>query len=291
AAAAADVESSPESLWLDELRTTRAPMFELRVPGQLVIAAPTEIGRRRLMLQGPAGLVRLARLWLKIMIAINEFHGVCSGGEERPREERIVLDKAISTGSMHSGYPIMGYLDYDECLLSVDKVLNKGSWGPIHELCHNHQWRLSEFSGTVEASNNLPNVFVHDTILRVSRSCHPSLAPESRQSQRQAYIAAGKRFDADWNVWVALDTFLQLQETFGWEPFKALNRTYRTEEALTHLADGSDQSRIDAYLKLLSVQVSLNLTPFFLAWGFPISEAVQAELSSLPEWRDHPMSG
>uniref|UniRef100_A0A1I8IEF2 Peptidase M60 domain-containing protein n=1 Tax=Macrostomum lignano TaxID=282301 RepID=A0A1I8IEF2_9PLAT len=275
AAAAADVESSPESLWLDELRTTRAPMFELRIPGQLVIAAPTEIGRRWLMLQGPAGL----------------FHGVCSGGEERPREERIVLDKAISTGSMHSGYPIMGYLDYDECLLSVESILSKGSWGPIHELCHNHQWRLSEFSGTVEASNNLPNVFVHDTVLRVSHSCHPSLAPESRQSQRQAYIAAGKRFDADWNVWVALETFLQLQETFGWEPFKALNRTYRTEEALTHLADGSDQSRIDAYLKLLSVQVSLNLTPFFLAWGFPISEAVQAELSSLPEWRDHPMSG
>jgi Peptidase M60, enhancin and enhancin-like/N-terminal domain of M60-like peptidases len=57
----------------------------------------------------------------------------------RPRAERILTDREISAGYMHSGYPIMTHLDVADDLVSQSS-LQAGFWGPLHEIGHNHQW-------------------------------------------------------------------------------------------------------------------------------------------------------
>ena len=48
-----------------------------------------------------------------------------------------------------------------------------------------------------------------------------ALDPAERQKRIAAYLATGPDF-AQWDVWTALETYLELQEAFGWAPFEAL---------------------------------------------------------------------
>ena len=53
--------------------------------------------------------------------------------------ERFVVDRQISAGWMHSGYPVMAHLASSEEVLSLTSLQANGAWGPFHELGHNHQ--------------------------------------------------------------------------------------------------------------------------------------------------------
>ena len=50
---------------------------------------------------------------------------------------------------MHSGYPMMGFVSALHVkneptqrgpLMTTTEMKKKGSWGPFHEIGHNHQW-------------------------------------------------------------------------------------------------------------------------------------------------------
>ncbi|XP_006159648.1 TRPM8 channel-associated factor 2 [Tupaia chinensis] len=202
------------------------------------------------------------------------------------RPERIVADVQISAGWMHSGYPIMCHLESVQELINETSMRSKGLWGPIHELGHNQQRSGWEFPPhTTEATCNLWSVYVHETVLGIPRACaHPALSPPEREKRIQAYLAKGAPL-SDWNVWTALETYLQLQEAFGWEPFTQLFAEYQTLSGLPK----DNASKMNLWVKKFSEKVQKNLVPFFVAWGWPVQKEVADSLACLPEWQENPM--
>ncbi|XP_058153491.1 TRPM8 channel-associated factor 2-like [Dasypus novemcinctus] len=202
------------------------------------------------------------------------------------RPERIVADVQISAGWMHSGYPIMCHLESVQELINETGIRSKGLWGPIHELGHNQQRHGWEFPPhTTEATCNLWSVYVHETVLGISRAqAHPALRPPEREKRIKTHLRKGAPLQ-DWSVWTALETYLQLQEAFGWEPFRHLFAEYQTFSGLPE----DNVGRMNLWVKKFSEKVQKNLGPFFKAWGWPVLKEVADSLACLPEWQKNPM--
>uniref|UniRef100_A0A8I3X204 TRPM8 channel associated factor 1 n=1 Tax=Callithrix jacchus TaxID=9483 RepID=A0A8I3X204_CALJA len=189
-------------------------------------------------------------------------------------------------GWMHSGYPIMCRLESVQELINETSMRSQGLWGPIHELGHNQQQDGWEFyPHTTEATCNLWSVYVHETVLGIPRAkAHEALSPPERERRIKDHLGKGAPL-CDWNVWTALETYLQLQEAFGWEPFTQLFAEYQT---LSHLPE-DNTGRMNLWVKMFSEKVKKNLVPFFEAWGWPVQKEVADSLASLPEWQENPM--
>lgn len=87
----------------------------------------------------------------------------------RRRPERIVTDRQISAGYMHSGYPIMTHLDAAAFMTDLADLGDHG-WGPYHEIGHNHQSGDWTFDGTVEVTVNLFTLYILETVCGVAPS-------------------------------------------------------------------------------------------------------------------------
>lgn len=112
---------------------------------------------------------------------------------------------------MHAGYPIMCHLQSVQDLLSETGIRSRGLWGPIHELGHNQQQHGWEFPpNTTEATCNLWSVYVHETVLDIPRAqAHPALSCAEREKRIKVHLGKGAPLH-DWNVWTALETYLQV---------------------------------------------------------------------------------
>uniref|UniRef100_A0A3Q4G6L9 Peptidase M60 domain-containing protein n=1 Tax=Neolamprologus brichardi TaxID=32507 RepID=A0A3Q4G6L9_NEOBR len=250
--------------WLT-LRTAPSPWAELEFEN-IVLTIPSDAIRD---LERPD---KVAALWDEMMSAIAD---LAAKPHKFPRKERW----------MHSGYPIMAHHASAAEVVGVKK--GKELWGPIHELGHNQQRSCWEFPPhTTECTCNLWSVYVHEEVLGINRAqAHGHLTSANRKSRVEEYIKGGRKL-SDWSVWVALETYLQLQERFGWDAFKKVFAAYH------HMRDFPDDNgtKMNLYAETFSQTVGMNLTGFFKAWGWPIETATERKLSQLPYWNDHPMT-
>ncbi|MEC9070823.1 MAG: M60 family metallopeptidase, partial [Myxococcota bacterium] len=240
--------------WNTTSRNDPGPWAEL-VSDRFVLTIPSSLAAT---LDDPLAVMNL---WDAVQDANADLE---NSPHERVRPERFVLDRQISAGWMHSGYPIMGPVTGADSLLDVETIEAEGSWGPFHELGHNHQWRDWLLPGTTEASCNLWSVYVSEEVFGIDRSvAHPALDPAAREERTASYLAGGADFWEEWSVWTALETYLQLQETFGWVLYQNLFPEYRK------LSEGdspqTDQERINQWVVRSSEQVGMNLGPFYQA--------------------------
>ncbi|XP_013763403.1 TRPM8 channel-associated factor homolog [Pundamilia nyererei] len=260
--------------WLT-LRTAPSPWAELEFEN-IVLTVPSDAIRG---LERPD---KVAALWDEIMRAIAD---LAAKPHKFPHKERFVTDVQISAGWMHAGYPIMAHHASAAELVGVKK--SKELWGPIHELGHNQQRSCWEFpSHTTECTCNLWSVYVHEEVLGLNRAqAHDELPLAKRKSRVEKYIKGGREL-SDWKLWVALETYLQLQEKFGWDAFKKVFAAYHR---MSDIPDDNN-TKMNLYAETFSQTVKMNLTGFFKAWGWPIEAATEMKLSKLPYWNDHPMN-
>ncbi|KAL6116463.1 uncharacterized protein ACO6RY_01078 [Pungitius sinensis] len=258
------------------LRTAPSPWAELEFEN-IILTVPSEVIRS---LDRPD---ELAALWDEIMRAIADLAAV---PHKFPRKERFVADVQISHGWMHAGYPIMAHQASAQELVDANHMRTNGMWGPIHELGHNQQRGCWEFApNTTECTCNLWSVYVHEEVLGINREkAHPAMNLND-QKKRAADHAAGGRQLGNWSMWVALGTYMQLQEKFGWDAFKKVFAAYHQMTAFPQDNDG----KMNLYAETFSQAVGMNLSAFFKAWGWPIQAATEEKLSTLPPWSDHAM--
>ncbi|KAG8576483.1 hypothetical protein GDO81_009880 [Engystomops pustulosus] len=263
------------SLWMETLRSLAAPWAEL-ITENIILTVPSDAIRS---LEDPEAVLSL---WDKIMEAVADLAAV---PKKLLRPERIVSDVQISAGWLHAGHPIMCHLPLAPTLVSVENI-KKGLWGPIHELGHNQQRGVWEFPPhTTEATCNLWSVYVHETVLGIPRDkAHPALKPEIRENRIQQYMKNGAQLN-EWSVWTALETYLQLQESFGWSPFKRVFSEYQT---MTDVSSNKNV-KMNLWAEKFSQAVNKNLAPFFKAWGWPIDDETSKKLSTLTAWEENPM--
>ncbi|KAI3353861.1 hypothetical protein L3Q82_005069 [Scortum barcoo] len=256
------------------LRTAPSPWAELEF-NNIILTVPSHVVRD---LKCPN---EVALLWDDIMKGVAD---LAVTPHKFARKERIVADVQISAGWMHSGYPIMMHSSIAEELVRPQDARTKGLWGEIHELGHNQQKSSWEFPPhTTECTCNLWSVYVHEEVLGMNRAqAHPNMTLPNRKRAVEEYVKGGKKLD-NWNVWVALETYLQLQGRFGWDAFKKVFAAYHRMSNFP----GDNKGKMNLYAETFSQTVGMNLTGFFKAWGWPIEPATEEKLSNLPSWSDH----
>ncbi|KAK0155023.1 TRPM8 channel-associated factor [Merluccius polli] len=259
------------------MRKSPAPWAELEFDN-IIFSVPSDAIRD---LEHPE---KVAALWNRIMSGIADLAAV---SHKFPRKERFVADVQISHGWMHAGYPIMMCSSVTPKLINTENSGCNNIWGFIHELGHNQQRGCWEFKPhTTECTCNLWSVYVHEEVLGINRAkAHPALKPESRVTRLKGYVKGGKKLKS-WSMWVALETYLQLQEEFGWGAFKNVFAAYHD---MTNIPK-DNKGKMNLYTKTFSMAVEKNLCAFFKAWGWPIEAATEKELSKLPPWTNHPMA-
>lgn len=257
-----------------KIRNNPAPWAELQ-GNDVIVTVPSNVIRN---LDDPQALLDT---WDNILRLEAE---LASGPYYRPRPERILCDREISAGYMHSGYPVMTHMDVDRVLVDNERLRSKGDWGFFHEFGHNHQSSLWTFEGSGEVTVNYFTLYIMEKLCGLApEQTRNELSKESRLSLLSQYFANGTNFE-DWkaNPFLALNMTVQLRNEFGWEPFIRAISEYRNAsvEELPH----NDLEKRDQWLIRLSRNTGKNLGPFFEKWGVPTSQEARDAVKDLPVW-------
>jgi hypothetical protein len=226
----------------------------------------------------------VAKLWDEVADHCADLVG---WAHPRARKERFVADTQISAGYMHAGYPIMTHLDVADMVVSVAALMKDGSWGHYHEIGHNHQDDMWTFEGTVEVTVNLFTLYVYDK-LNKARPADRAFDDASNLKRWKEFKANNPSHDK-WkgDAFLALVMYTQMQNAFGWEPYKKVFREY---DALPqNERPRSQQDRRDQWMIRMSRAVGRNLGPFFEAWHMPITPEAKAQVANLPRWMPNGM--
>jgi len=267
--------------WKQQERSKPAPWTELE--GKYVIlSVPSSVVRD---LDNPTALMKH---WDQIMLAIYHLYHA----PIRNRPERYCVDRQISAGYMHSGYPIMTFEDVAKTFIDTKQLEVVGGkigsvWGFYHEMGHNFQQDAWTWDGCGEVTNNLFSLYGAEVENKVTPAtyglAHPAMDPAAIQKRLAKYLADGAKF-SDWqnDPFLALSMYAQLREGFGWAPFTQVFGEYFTlkpsEEPHTEI------EKHDQWMVRFSEAVHRNLGPFFQAWGVPTSDQARASIAPLPTW-------
>ncbi|KAM9812995.1 TRPM8 channel-associated factor homolog isoform 1-T2 [Syngnathus typhle] len=259
------------------LQTAPSPWAELEFEN-IILTVPSDVVRN---LDRPD---LLAAFWDAIMKGIAD---LAAKPHKFPRKERFVADVQISYGWMHAGYPIMMHKASANALVNLELAKTEGLWGPIHELGHNQQRDPWEFRPhTTECTCNIWSVYINEEVLGISREkAHGDVTAEKRKKRLEEFVKGGRQL-SKWEMWVALETYLQLQERFGWDAFKKVFATYLK---ITEYPKDNN-GKMNLYAETFSKTVGMNLCGFFKAWSWPIEKATEEKVANLPTWVDHPMA-
>jgi hypothetical protein len=266
--------------WRSEIRRYPAPWAEL-VSDRIILALPTRYIRD---LEDPD---KVMQVWSEM---IDKAAELCGGVDRNLyRAERIVFERQTAAGYMHSSYPVAAPQDKSvEQAVNARSLREEGNWGFFHEYGHNHQHDLWALPGTGETTCNLWSVYLFEEWVGKPRDeGHDAVRPLDRKQRLNAYFDGGRDFEKDWSVWTALETYLQVQEAFGWEPFQAVFAEYN---ALPESEwPKTQEEKNDQWVIRLSRACGQNLAPFWRAWNVPLSGSVEEALGDLPVWEDHPV--
>ena len=262
--------------WSQKIRNHPAPWGEL-AGRKLILTLPSKVLRT---VDDPEDLMKF---WDAVMDRYAELLG---REPQRRRLERFVPDVQISAGYMHAGYPLMTMLDITTTIVDKERIISNrhgGVWGLFHEIGHNHQNYDWTFRGTGEVTVNLFSLYIMDKVCDVPDKGHPSITDRARKRNTDRYFADGCDFEK-WkrDPFLALCMYMQLQETFGWEPFTKVFKEYRT--LTQEQRPQSDDEKRDQWMVRMARAVGRDLGPFFQAWGVPTTEKARASIAELPGW-------
>lgn len=262
-----------DASWNSEIKLRPAPWAELACD-KMIVSVPTEVAR---LVKNPTELMTF---WKKQVEAQDD---ISNQTAERKRPERMVADVQISAGFMHSGYPIMLHLPEAVEMVTFNRIKFPG-WGFHHEVGHNHQRGDFTFDGTGEVTNNVLAMYVYHEVLKKDWLIgHSNISEEARKEHIQKIKSARDK----WQLWksdpfVALTTYIQLVQAFGWESWRKY--LYSFADPSFGPAPANDDAKRDQFLVRYSKITNKNLGPFFAAWGIPVSASAMAEVSQFEAW-------
>ncbi len=248
-----------------------------------------ELEGKRVTLSVPSSAVRalddpeaLMAYWDEMMEHVYAFYAA----PLRSRPERYCVDRQISAGYMHSGYPIMTGEDVAQTFCDVRILRGPAGlkcWGFYHEMGHNFQqpeWTWDAFG---EVTNNLFSLYGTETLNGVQSGAHPAMSEAEIQKRMRAVAdAPGKERYYARDPWYPLTMFLLLRRAFGWEPFTKLFSDFRAlPEAEKPRTENEKQNQ---FLVRFSRLTGHNLTDYLTAWGVTTSPSARSAVSGLPAW-------
>ena len=257
-----------------EIRQRPAPWAEMACD-KMIISFPREVAQA---INNPTELMQF---WKAVVEAQDE---ITNQAAERKRPERIVADVQISAGYMHSGYPIMVPTSAAPEMTTLNRLKFPG-WGFYHEIGHNHQRPTFTFDGTVEVTCNVLGMYCYEAVLKKDWLIgHGGISEEARRE----HVDKIKKAANKWQTWksdpfLALTTYIQLVQAFGWESWRAYLHSFGNADFGPDPT--SDDEARDQFLIRYSRIANKNLGPFFDFWGIPVSSSAKAAVSQLEVWK------
>jgi hypothetical protein len=262
-----------DAKWNSTIKLRKAPWTEFACD-KVILCCPTENARH---VTNPTELMNF---WTRVVDAQDE---ISNQAKDRKRPERIVCDVQISAGYMHSGYPIMVPVSAADEMITFNKQKAPG-WGYYHELGHNHQRGDFTFEGTGEVTNNVLGMYVIEYVLgKDPQTGHGAISPKKLEEHINLIRRAGDKF----SIWkkepfVALTTYIQLVQGFGWESWRAYLHSFA--DPSFGPAPKNDDEKRDQFLVRYSKITKKNLGDFFDFWGIPVSSSAKAEVAKFDKW-------
>lgn len=260
--------------WRSSIRHQPAPWAELESDKVILTIPSSEIRT----LDDPATLLAF---WDKIADQDAQLTGIPA---KRRSAERFCADVQLCAGWMHAGYPIMIPDVTARDIVNLDRLKTKGDWGFFHELGHNHQNGDWTFNGTGEVTVNF------FTLYNMEHACgipprQTRMGEENIQRAVRSWVEKGKSHD-DWcrDPFLALETFVRIQQTYGWDAFERLFADYRTLKKADQ--PRSDAEKRDQWVVRLSRIADANIASIFDAWNIPVSEEARQACAKHPKPAD-----
>jgi hypothetical protein len=192
--------------------------------------------------------------------------------------ERVVPDRQISAGFMHSGYPFMCWIDPSQKdSVDLPKLMKEGNWGFFHELGHNHQRKTWTFDGQTEVTCNLFSLYVMEKLVgKPQGRGHPAMEKLDE--------LLGKRLapEPSMGPFEQLATFVVLIRAHGWAPLRETLRSYATEP--TPKGATNDQLR-SIFAERYGKAAKADVSEYFKLIGYPVSENTKAALKGFPAFK------
>ena len=182
-------------------------------------------------------------------------------GQVRTSPELANIDRQISAGAAHSGYPYQAYERHWGNMTDVERLTTSGSWGDFHELGHNHQRGWWTFDGDVEVSVNIMSNFSLETAVSAPSPSGwgYSVAPSAVYERAKADIAPGGTYSSKpyrWSFW------FQLADGFGWDAYRAVFRSYEYDKLnAPDRLPKTDADEKSQWLVRFSTEVGRDLSP------------------------------
>lgn len=247
-----------------------------------------ELEGRRVILSVPSSVVRTLDDPETLMAYWDEVLDHCYALYAEPvraRRERYCVDRQISAGYMHAGYPIMTHDDVAALFVDVQRLRapNAPIWGFYHELGHNFQRPEWTWDAWGEVTNNLFSLYGAEKINGTPIGAHPAIT-DAEIAERIRVVAAkpsAERYYAR-DPWYPLTMLVLLQREFGWESFTRLFAEFAALPPGER--PGSEQAKRDQFLTRLSRITGRNLSRYLATWGVQTTETARAAIRDLPEW-------
>ena len=217
---------------------------------------------------------KLAEYWDKVV----DLQDWLCGWDPRTAPERMVPDAEISAGSGHSGYPYMGYLDW-ESWTDLQAITTGGSWGHYHEVGHNHQSGAWTFAGYGEVTNNVMGLLCEDKMANIKPGSGGGWLGDLDEALA-ARLGPPPREDARGN----LAMYVPVINAFGWESLRNTWSEYAKKSGRSSMNLSSDDKKKETFVRIWSKHCKANLGPYFESFGFPYTPAMKSNLGGLKKW-------
>ena len=249
-----------------------------------------ELVGRGMILHSPAAQVRnmedptaLLEWWDKVIAAEDGL----VGWPARAAQERVVPDRQISAGWMHSGYPFMCHLASAPMITDLAALRTKGDWGFFHELGHNHQSADWTFSGQTEVTVNFFSLYCMEHIVgKPTGTGHGALDGEKLFKALDRRLGTPPSTDP----FDQLAPFVVLLRKYGWEPLQKTLVSYQAAPLARKMPEPQRQAE---FVRRYSRNAKADLTGYFKQLGYACPDELCTELKALPAfdyaaWRKEP---
>ena len=251
---------------------TGAPWGEIE--GEDFIVTAETAGLRRV-----ADPQWIASFWDRVLKADQEL----AGWETRRSPERICADVQLTTGWLHSGYPLMSHINAAHFDWAIDQARLKAGdcWGVYHEIGHNHQSRDWTPEGTGEVTVNIFTMYALETVVGADlRDARYPCGAEKARRRVAEWVKRGRRFQ-DWknDYFLALEMYLRIKEAYGWDAYKKTFARYRLPGAKHPRADADIWN---TFARELSATVEADMAAVLSEWSIPLSDETRSLCAKFP---------
>lgn len=273
--------TTPEQ-WTVQLENAKAPWGEIRMP-RLVLTMPLE------QLKACPDVQKVAEFLQKNMALQDWIMGWDTKPDRLHHPMRFVVDRQISAGAGHSGYPAMGTTDWTNPVAS-GSIVNSGSWGLWHELGHNHQSPPFTMEGQTEVSVNIFSMVceVMGTGKNYESCWGGGMGPYGMTPELKKYFSGTQTYREAPNK-VQLFFWVELMYHLGFDAFRQVALQFHDKPYDNGKL--SDEEKWEWVMAAFSKVTGKNMGPFFEIWRMPVSVHARARMNKLPVWlpsRDYP---